>query len=384
MKNNIKYLMLAAITVGLYSCDDEDYSLAGTYIGGNTLLSDTKISVFDINEDLSMYFITADGLTVDAVEISKDGSKIADAIVSGETAVFSSSTLGDFLFGDDLDEPTGSFDVNFVSTLSNGQTYINDYTIKVVKAITASEKQASVKYLDTTPQKIVFKSFSNNSTIDSKTFEWKKGKNGTYEAITNPAFDGSKLTIQLNEHEYATTYGLVAMDTLYYRVTVTSGTMTDSEETSVAIVAQEMTSSNSGMLSTASPQFNFTDHSPNNGEVIYTSPVGMTVIAEASKGLEFVPITLPGTTTAEDYYAAGDIVDAKDQFAIGTSMTALTDLEKDMIFVYKIIRVEQNEDDEDVNQTYYGLLKITDIITTNNNVNKEINFEYKEGYIIGE
>ena len=230
--------MLVAITVGFHSCDKEDYSLAGADIGGNTLLSDTKISVFDTNEDLSMKFITADDLTVKAVEISKDGSKIADATITGKTATFSSSALGDFLFGDDLDKPTGTFNLDFLSTLSNGQTYKNNYTIKIAKAITIAKKQVSVKHLDTTSQKIVFKSFTHNATIDTKTIEWKKGKNGTYAIDSNPVFDGSKLTIELNEHDYATTYGLVAMDTLYYKVTLTSGTLSDSEETSVAIVAQ--------------------------------------------------------------------------------------------------------------------------------------------------
>ncbi|PCI35953.1 MAG: hypothetical protein COB60_01240 [Flavobacteriaceae bacterium] len=76
--------------------------------------------------------------------------KIADATINRENATFSTATLGTFIFGDDMDEPTGSFDVNFKSTLSNGQTYSNDNTIKVVKAITVSEEQETVKYLDTT------------------------------------------------------------------------------------------------------------------------------------------------------------------------------------------------------------------------------------------
>lgn len=90
---------------------------------------------------------------------------------------------------------------------------------------------------------------------------------------------------------------------------------------------------------------------------------------------------LPSGVSADDYFMAGDIVDAKEQFINGAALTALTSLTNDMIYAYKITRVEQNEDDEDVHQTYYGLLKIGDSITTNNNTDKEIKFNYKEGSI---
>jgi len=384
MKNNLKYILLAFLTIGLYSCDDEAYSLEGDDIGGNSILKDTKISVFDTNEDLKIELLSADGLTVDSLVVNKDGSKIADATINGENATFSSSTLGAFVFGDDKDEPTGSFDVNFKSTLSNGQTFLNDYTIKVVKAITVSEEQETVKYLDTTSQKIVFESFTKHATIDTRTVEWKKGKNGTYKVDPKLIFDENELTIELNQHDYATTYSLVAKDTLYYKVTLTSGALTDLTETSIAIEAQEMEASKAGVLSKASPLFNFTDPSSNIGEIEFTSPEGLTVIAEVSKELEFVEITLPSGVSAVDYFTAGDIVDAKEQFTNGTGQTTLASLTKDMIYVYKITRVEQNEDDEDVSQTFYGLLKIGDVITTNNNADKEINFDYKEGSIIGE
>ncbi|PCI35954.1 MAG: hypothetical protein COB60_01245 [Flavobacteriaceae bacterium] len=128
----------------------------------------------------------------------------------------------------------------------------------------------------------MFESFAKNTPIDTRTVEWKKGKNGTYKVDATLIFDENELTIDLKQHDYATTYSVVAKDTLYYKVTLPSGALTDFEETSIAIVAQEMEASKAGLVSNASPLFNFTDPNSNSGEIEFSSPVGLTVIAEVS------------------------------------------------------------------------------------------------------
>ncbi len=384
MKNNIKYIILAFLTIGMYSCDEEEYSLEGADIGGNSILKDTKISVFDTNEDLQIELITSEGTTVSSLAVNKSGSKIADASINGAAATFSSSSLGTFIFGENSDEPTGSFSVDFLSTLSNGQTYTNDYTIEVVHAITMDKEQASVKYMDTTSQIVSFKTFTKHAKIDKLMVEWKKGKLGTYAEDSNYTFNDDLMKIDLKDFAYVNEYSLVAGDTLYYRFTAQSGSLMDVTETSIAIVAQEMGSTNKGLVSTTSTEYSFTNKEAKNGEIKYVSPLGFEVIAPTAMKLEFVEITLPTGVTATDYFNNGDIVDAKTQFNNGPTMNATSNLVKDMLYAYKIIRVEKDKDKKDVNQTYYGLLKIGDIILTNSTSHEEINFDFKEGYLIGE
>jgi len=384
MKNNFKYLILAFLAIGIYSCDDEEYSLEGADIGGNSVLTDKKISLFDTNEDLNIDLFTADGLTVNSIVVNKDGSKIADATVNGASASFSTSSLGTFMFGDDLDETTGSFSVDFLSTLSNGQTYTNDNTIKVVHAIEMDEEQATVKYMDTTSQVVSFSTFTKYATIDNVVVAWKKGKLGTYAEDSNYTFDDDNMEIELNDLDYINDYSLVAGDTLYYKFTATSGALTDFAETSIAIKAQLMDGATAGLVSTTSTEYSFTNKEAKNGEIEFVSPLGFTVVAPAAMELEFVEITLPAGVTAGDYFSTGDIVDAITQFNNGPTMVSTSNLVKDMMYAYKIIRVEKNEDDEDVNQTYYGLLKIGDIVLTNPTSKEEVNFDFKEGHLIGE
>jgi len=384
MKNNFKYLILAFLAIGIYSCDDEDYSHEGADIGGNSVLKDKKISLFDTSEDLMIELISADGVTVSSLAVNKDGSKIADAAINGASATFNSSSLGTFIFGDDLDETTGSFSVDFLSTLSNGQTYTNDYTIKVAHAIEMDEELESVQYMDPTSQVVSFSTFTKYATIDTYKVEWKKGELGTYVEDTNYSFDTDNMEIDMNDLVYANDYGLVAGDELFYKFTITSGALTDFTETSIAIEAQVMGGSTAALVSTTSTEYSFTNKESKNGEIEFVSPVGFTVVAPAAMELEFVEITLPEGVTAGDYFSEGDIVDAKAQFNNGPTMVSATDLVKDMLYAYKIIRVEQNEDDEDVNQTYYGLLKIGDIVLTNASSGEEVNFDFKEGHLIGE
>jgi len=384
MKNKLKYIIVAFLAIGMYSCDDEEYSLEGADIGGNSILKDSKISVFDTNEDLKIELITANGITVSSLDINKEGSKIADASINGTSATFSSSSLGTFLFGDDLDETTGSFSIDFLSTLSNGQTYTNDYSVKVAHAIEMDEEQASVKYMDTTSQIVSFSTFTKYATIDNLKVEWKKGKLGTYAEDSNYSFDDDNMEIELNDMDYINDYNLIAGDTLYYKFTATSGALTDFTETSIAIKAQLMSGATTGLVSSTSTEYNFTNKEAKDGEIEFVSPLGFTVIAPAAMELEFVEITLPAGVSAGDYFSTGDIADAKTQFNNGPTMISTSNLTKDMLYAYKIIRIEKDADDENVNQTYYGLLKISDIVLTNPNSHEEVNFDFKEGHLIGE
>ncbi len=375
MKNNFKFLLLALLVMILHSCDSEDYSFDYTDIEANVVLSDSKISVFDTNEDLNLSLITANGITIDKLEIFKDNSKISDALINGTSATFNTSSLGDFLFGDDLDEPTGSFSLSSLATISNGKTTNSNFSVKVSKAITLDEEVATVKYGDTTSQQVIFETFTKYAAIDEVILQWKNKKAGVYAEDTDYTFDIEEDYIDLNDLDYKTKYNLIVGDTLYYKFIAKSGVLIDEIETSIVFVAQEMGSSSSASLSNSNSEFNLSTLEYAEGEIQFIASNGFEAVSGIS--IDFVKIAVPVEMTPEEYFTAGDLINARTAYDSGTKITSATNLVIDDIFVYKVERLD--EDDNTV--ISYGLIQIGDV-TLVNGTEETVNFSFKEGQII--
>jgi hypothetical protein len=361
----------------LHSCDSEDNSFDFANIGADVNFKDTKISVFDTNETLKLNLFTASGITVDKIEISKEGKKISDAAIEGEMATFNSSTLGAFMFGENLDKTTGSFDISAVATISNGQTSKSNYTIKVVNAIQFNNEIASVKYNDTKSQKLKFTTFTKYATVDEVTLEWKKGFDGAYAVDTNFNFNTESDSINLKNLAYKTRYNLIAGDTLYYKFTANSGSISDYIETKIAIKSQNMGSSSSASLSAdaANSEFNLATQKYAAGEIQFLASNGFEQVPKTN--IDFTKVNLAAGMTAAAYFSKGDLVTARTNYTNGSVSTSKTGVLKDDIFIYKAERL----DDDNDTQIFYGLIKITDVILTNGN-EETINFSFKEGQII--
>ena len=383
MKNNIKYLLLAFLAITIYSCEEDNSSLDYYDLEANVILADNKISVFDQSVDLEINLLTQEGILVNSIEVFKDGTKITDATIDGTTASFNSSNLTPFLFEnsetEELTDLTGSFDVSLYSTLSNGKFINQSSPVTVVNAITKKEELAYVKYLDTTSQIISFKTFTAHATIDEVMVQWKKNKTGTYVEDTTKTLSTEEDTINLGDLDYINDYGLAINDTLYYKFIAKSGLLTDEVTTSIAINTQAMNASSIVDLTSSTMNmmnvFNFDTKMREDAEIKYQN-YGFEVSIDAN--IEFVKIT---PTNVEDYFTAGDLFDAEDDFNLGTSQTSFSNVSTDDLYVFKTTRTA---DDETI--TYFGLLLINDVTTVTNDSGEEvtIEFEFKEGNIIRE
>jgi hypothetical protein len=209
--------------------------------------------------------------------------------------------------------------------------------------------------------------------------QWKKNKTGTYVEDTTKTLSTEENTINLGDLDYINNYGLAKNDTLYYKFIAKSGLLTDEVTTSIAINTQainassivDLTSSTMNMMNI----FNFDTKMREETEIEYQN-YGFEVSIDAN--IEFVKIT---PTNVEDYFTAGDLFDAEDDFNSGTSQTSFSNVSADDLYVFKTTRTA---DDETI--TYFGLLLINDVTTVTNDSGEEvtIEFEFKEGTIIRE
>ncbi|MCJ7757994.1 MAG: hypothetical protein MUP24_07570, partial [Gillisia sp.] len=250
MKKHFKSISLCIlVAVGFSSCTTDDNSLDPTDLGGYAHLTDRTISLFDTNADLNLDLFTKSGVTVGAVEILQDGSVIANATISGETASFNSSTLGEFVFLDDDDvaHPTGSFPVNVSSTLSNGKTSGDPFTINVVDAISFDEEPGSVMFMDNTESILSYTTFTHSATIDDVTLSWKKNEDGTYaESALVLDVDGDE--INLGDIDY-TAFDAKVGDILFYKFVATSGALSQEIVAEIEILPQSFGAATNATLS---------------------------------------------------------------------------------------------------------------------------------------
>jgi hypothetical protein len=398
MKKNIVKISLLALLVSFSSCT-QDEELAMLDAGGNTVLKDTKISRLDTNSDIKIGVILKAGVSVSKLEIFYNtaasgaivlGTKIGDATVSGDLATLSSSKLiADPNFVSNQSKASGTIALAFVTTYSDGSITTNPYSLTVARGIdwkilnadgasvtNATSGTTNIKYLDNTTgvnvlRYAVYKKYAN-TVVDNVTVQWKKNKAGTY-SVGVATFPITKGEIDLGNLNYST-YGLAVNDTLYYKISVKSGTQTDYIQTAIAINTQEFGASASAEITDAltankfsfATGLNYADTNTTKGEVVFTSPYGISKTGTTS--ITFVK------SNSTDYDTA-DLFSAEVDFLEGTAVTSLTNLAQDDLIIYRIVR-------DDV--TYYGMIKVGDLSssTLNGTTTKTFTFEYKEGTIL--
>jgi hypothetical protein len=382
MKKHFKSISLCIlIAVGFSSCTTDDNSLDPTNLGGYVHLTDRTISLFDTNADLNLNLITNSGVTVTAVEIQQDGAVIANAVVSGETASFNSSTLGEFVFldDDDVEQPTGSFPVFVSSTLSNGKTAGDPFTINVVDAISFDEKPGSVMFMDSTTTILSYETFTHSATIDDVILFWKKNKLGTY-AESDLVLDVDGDEINLADIDYDA-FDAKANDTLYYKFVATSGALSQEIVAKIAILPQSFGAATNATLSPEAGMNEFNLGSGEyaiegeTGEMSFTAPSGFDL------AFDFVKATVPTGMTAEEYFNGTDLMVAEAAYIAGTKETSVANVSDGDVYIYKITRTITDEDEVDADFVFYGIIKIDNTIVVNGTANS-FEFKYAEGTII--
>lgn len=228
MKHFLKYISFSLVlALGFTSCDSDDENQLDNVrdVGGYAHLADTRISNFDTDSDLRIDIFTANGVTAETVEITSDGAVLGTANISGETATFSSSILGD------ITEET--YPVRIRGVFSNGNVSEQPYTITVVNAITIHDDnpvEATLTGLDTIA--VDYNTNTLAASIDNVDLHLKNGSEGTYIDSGVENIDGP---VELGDTNYEA-LNLSVNDTLFYRFTATSGSLSTSAESHIIIV----------------------------------------------------------------------------------------------------------------------------------------------------
>lgn len=379
MKTYFKHISFCLVlALGFASCESDDgYREDPTDLEGYAYLSNRSISRFDRNADLSIKLQTAEGVTAETVEILQDGEVIGTATVSGETASFNSSILGEFTFmdADSVVQETGSFPIRIRTTYSNGNVSEDPFSVAVKKVISLDSDNPTTTTMDSLASvNLIYDVFTFSATVDEVSLMLKKNSDGTY-IPGGVELSTEEDTVVLSETNYKD-LDLQVNDTLYYKFTATSGTLTDEVVSTVAITPKAFTNSNSVTLSddTGMNEVNLATgevfaEGSEEGEIRFLAPTGFKVINDAD--ISFV-------MADEDFYADADVLSAAAEFALGTPVTSVTDLESGDVLVYKVTREVEDEDGEVETLTYYGVMKIGNVTVVNG---EAVSFEidYAEG-----
>ncbi|MWW26374.1 hypothetical protein [Algibacter lectus] len=364
----------------LISCNEDEGEIDYADLGANVILKTSSISNLDENHTMEFSIITADDVIVTDMAVTK-GANTVNANVSAETATFNSSLLGT-LIGNEED----GIDINVVSTLSNGNPYSKDFTVKITKALSLEKGLDAIIYDTAVEDTLIFEASTKSAVIDNISLEWKKGKEGTY-APTTPL--GSPLNVDgdtiifTNFTDTSYGYNLAVKDTLYYRFIATSGTLTDSLETYIPIISQTFDTSSKVILSSdlTKNKLNldtatfYTDTNNEDAEIKFKSPTGFE--KEGTTDIDFVKVgDLSGESeyynTIDKLFAEKDLLIAQRLYDAGTKETEVTDATNGDLYIYKITR--------DV--TEYGMIKIGDVVSTNGGTSlTELNIEFGEAEI---
>lgn len=374
MKKYIKFLSFSLIAAAiLTSCskdeDENGYKPDPTYIGGYANLTNRSISRFDRNSDLKIKLFTDDGVSVDNVEILKGGQPVGTATVSGETATFSSSILGDFNFKDEdgVNHETGSYPIRIRTTYSNGNISEDPFTVKVGKAVELDSDNSTETTLDSLSTRTLTYDISTfSANVDSANLQLKNGSDGTYaDSEVDVTTDGGSISLGDTNYE---SLNLMKGDTLFYKFTTTSGNLIDTATSTIIVMPKAFTSNASVTLSSdvTSNQLNFGTgevgaEADEMGEIKFMAPNGF----EAANGsnIDFVKVD------TEDFYTTADVLDAKDAYAEGTKVKSISDAEMGDVYVYKVTRDKVDT---------FGIIQIGDVSQVNGN-ETNIDINYFEG-----
>lgn len=379
MKTYFKHISFCLVlALGFASCEsDEGYREEPTDLEGYAYLSNRSISRFDRNSDLSLKIFTAEGVNAETVEIVQGGEVIGTATVSGETATFNTSILGDFLFTDEdgVNHETGSYPIRIRTTYSNGNVSEDAFTVAVGKAISLDAENPVTTTMDSLSNvSLSYEVSTFSANVDEVSLMLKKNSDGTY-VESGVDLSTEEGTVVLSETNYEE-LDLQVNDTLFYKFTATSGNLTDEVVSTVVITPKSFTNSNSVTLSN-DREMNQLDletgelfaEGAEEGEIRFLEPNGFEAINGAD--IEFVMVE-------DDFFNDADVLSAAAEFALGTPVTSVTDLENGDVLVYKVTREVEDEDGNVETLTYYGVMRIGNVTVVNGNVvNLEI--EYAEG-----
>lgn len=397
MKKYIKQIAILAAFAAFASCSNDELESDFASVGGNVIPETANISRLDKNYDIPFDLITKKGVTVSKIEIYKDGDKISDAAISGESAIFNTSALGSFdEFPDEDDnliETTGKFALEIVSTYSDGSTTKAPYNLTVGKGIvwkvlnaagnpnttSATSGKTTVKFNDPTPVNIYYATIKKSTTaVDNVIGEWSKN-GGAYTALPD-TFSTEKQTVNIAAIPYSTYGGIIIGDKITYRFTVNAGTQSDVISTTIQFANQIFTAEKSGTISNQNDTKKFSfftgtnyDYlNTENGEIAFSSSYGIEV--DGTTDIQFVKSSLN--------YDTADLFAVDAAYNSGTKVASINNLTPGDVVLYKITRkVNSGTLDEPVNKnvTSYGILKINDKIQ--GTVNEALKFSYKEGVL---
>jgi hypothetical protein len=352
MKKYISLSWCLLLVLGLASCDTDDDYLETKNIGGYASLVDSNISIFDTDENLSIEFFTAEGVTAESVEILQDGEVIGSGTVSGETATFNTSILGDL--------EVDSYPIRVRTTYSNGNVSEDSFSVSVDNAIALGDDNPTETNMDDLADTTLEYELSTfNASVDEVTLLLKKNEDGTYadSGVTLSSESGS---VDLSETNYAE-LDFEEGDTLYYNFVASSGTMTDEAEGTLVINPKAFEVSNSVTLSSEETMDNLNlatgDITAEDGEIAYLDPAGFEVVNDAD--ISFVQLS-------DDYFddLSMDVINAREAFMAGTTETSFTNLSMGDLFAYEVTREVEDEDGNMETVTLYGILEITSVTTT--------------------
>ena len=373
MKQQLKYLSFCFLILGFASCDDDEALIETRDVGANAVLVDRSITVLDQNEDITIDLFS-NNVNFETVTIQDpDGNELTTANISDGTATFSTSELGDFAFGENNDEETGSFDFRIVSTLSNGEILNDPASISVDHAVSLEDNPTETTLDSLSTVELGYAVSTFGATVDDVTLSVKKGSEETYQE-TSIDLSTEEGTVELSEIDMADLgIALEVNDTLYYQFTATSGTLSDSVESHVAIVPKAFTNTNSATRSNdaAADELNLWtgEISAEEGEIVFLDPRGFAATTDSD--IMFVQVD-------EDYWESADVLSARAEFEAGTPLSTISPVTEGEVYVYMVNRDVEDEDGNVETLTYYGVIQIGDIVVVNDSV-VSFDVNYMEG-----
>lgn len=231
MKNILKHISLCLIAVvGLSSCepDDNGYRDDNRDVGGYAHLQTRSLTIFDFDQDLNIAIYTGEGVTVESVEIVHDGSVISTADVSGETATFNASDLGDFEAGD-------SFPVIVRTNLSNGEVSEEPATISIGNAVALGDdnlEEAPINMLDEV--ELEYSVNTSTAPIDEVNLWIKNGEDAEYIMI-DTELDTESGSVSMGDIDYSG-LNLEVGDIIFYQFAATRGDLTEGAEGEIEVL----------------------------------------------------------------------------------------------------------------------------------------------------
>ncbi len=411
MKTLIKSIFVASIIVSAYSCSDDDEvsGATGTRAGATVRLADSEITIFDVNKELTLNLSGEDQIS--SISIIKEGQDFEDgetfsedesigsATVSGEVATFNSSTLMPFIFpgkeeGDT--KSTGSFDLDITYEGATISPAVVRQTITVGNVVAVTQEVASVIVNDTMTSTIKFNAATAGATINNFVVTVSDQDGVLLDDISNEfELDNNAVSdsIVITRGTYITDYAQTKGDTLTYSFTASSGALSQTVETKVAIVPQPLGEPTDGSFKNddTENQFNLLTGETSiddafSGDIDFVGAQGFGAISNTVDGetytvdIQFVKLSITGE---EDYLDYNDVEQAKVDFDAGAASSSVQ-VQNGDIYVYKVVRNVGTEEDPVVLKDFYGAILVGDVVVTNAGPNAgiEINLLARESSII--